>query len=353
MKPPQLVIVGATATGKSAVALAAARLLGAEIVCVDAMTVYRGMDIGTAKAGATERAEIPHHLLDLFEPTEESSLARFVEQGRSVLADLERRGVPAVLVGGTGLYVDALVDDLELPGRWPGIRARLEAELADGSSSPEQLHARLAALDPLAASRIEPGNARRSVRALEVCLGSGRPFSSFGPGLQAARERSGGDRSGSAHAGGGDGGGGDGGGGVGRAMVGIRRSRASLAARIRARYEAQLAAGFVEEAAGLLARHGDALSRTACQALGYREIWDALEHGTPIADAVETAITRTFAFAKRQERWFRRDPRITWLDADALDRSDGPDADAPDADAPDAVAELARRSLERLGHWER
>lgn len=314
MKPPQLVIVGATATGKSAVALAAARLLRAEIVCVDAMTVYRGMDIGTAKAGAAERAEVPHHLLDLFEPTEESSLARFVEQGRAVLADLERRSVPAVLVGGTGLYVDALVDDLELPGRWPEIRARLEAELADGSSSPAELHARLAALDPLAASRIEPGNARRSIRALEVCLGSGRPFSSYGPGLQAARERS----------------------TAGPVMVGISRSRPSLAARIRARYQAQLAAGFVEEAAALLARHGDALSRTARQALGYREIWDALEHGTPIADAVETAITRTFAFAKRQERWFRRDPRIAWLDADTLD-----------------TAELARRCVRLLGHWER
>jgi tRNA dimethylallyltransferase len=308
--PPRLVIVGATATGKSAVALEVARRLPGELVCVDAMTVYRGMDIGTAKPSAAERAEIPHHLLDLFEPTEESSLARFVDAGRAVLAALDGAGTNAVVVGGTGLYVDALVDGLDLPGQWPGVRAALHAEL-DAGAPPEALHARLAALDPLAATRMEPSNARRIVRALEVTIGSGRPFSSFGPGLQSAR---------AAHT-------------ERFVMIGIARSRASIAERIRRRYAQQLEAGFVEEARALLERHGSRLSRTARQALGYRELWDAFAAGTPIADALETAAVRTIAFAKRQERWFRRDARIVWLDADAR-----------------TTGELAAECLMRLGH---
>lgn len=295
MSPARLVIVGATATGKSVAALEAARRLRSELVCVDAMTVYRGMDIGTAKPTASDRAEVPHHLLDLFDPTEESSLARFVDAGRAVLASLDDARSTAVLVGGTGLYVDALVDGLELPGRWPEVHAALQADLDSGIATPEELHRRLAGLDPVAASRMEPTNARRIVRALEVTLGSGRPFSSYGPGLQAARDR---------HAGA-------------LVMIGITRSRPSIAARIRQRYATQLDDGFVEEARALLERHGPALSRTARQALGYRELWDAIESGGSIDAAVETASARTIAFAKRQERWFRRDTRIEWLDADA------------------------------------
>ncbi len=274
-------LVGPTASGKSALALEVARRLGdVELVSADSMQVYRGMDIGTAKATPAEQAGVPHHLLDVVDPSEDYSVARFQADVREVIAGIESRGRRALVVGGTGLYVKAVVDGLALPGEWPALRAELEPR------PPAELHRRLVDVDPLAASRIEPGNTRRLVRALEVTLGSGRPFSSFGPGVDAwppTRFR----------------------------QAGVWLPRPVLADRIEMRYRAQLAAGFLDEVRGLAA----AMSRTARQALGYRDLLDHLAGACTLAEAVEAAIGRTRQFARRQRSWFRRDPRITWLGA--------------------------------------
>jgi tRNA dimethylallyltransferase len=283
------VVVGTTASGKSALAQDVARALpGVELVAVDSMQVYRGMDIGTATPTPAERAEVVHHLVDLVEPGEEFGVADFQRAARAALADIEGRGARPLLVGGTGLYVRAVVDDLDLPGRWPELRADLEVEAR--AEGPAGLHARLVVLDPVAAGRMEPGNARRVVRALEVTLGSGRPFSSFGPGLAAhppAPFR----------------------------LVGVELPLAVVDERIAARFRAQLDAGFLEEVTAVAAL-GDRLSRTAAQALGYAELLDHLHGRCTLDDAVDVAVARTRRFARRQRRWFRRDPRIHWLHAD-------------------------------------
>jgi tRNA dimethylallyltransferase len=281
-------LVGPTASGKSAVALAAARSRsGVEIVTVDSMQVYRGMDIGTAKPTAAEQEEVPHHLLDLVDPADEFTVAAWQREARVVLAGIEARGATALLVGGTGLYLRSLTDDLEIPGRWPEVRADLEGELAE--HGPERLHRRLHQLDPLAASRMEPSNARRVVRALEVTLGSGRRFSDFGPGLEANPPSS-------------------------IAQVGLLVDPDELAERIAVRYERQLADGFVEEVAALAdpERHPRGLSRTASQALGYKELLAHLDGTCSLAEAVDLAVRRTRQFARRQRAWFRRDARIRW-----------------------------------------
>ena len=251
------------------------------------MQVYRGMDIGTAKPTAAERAELPHHLIDLADPDEDFSVSRFGDAGREVLSRLAAAGGRPLLVGGTGLYVRALVDGLGLPGRWPEIRDELERE-ADAVGVPA-LHARLASVDPVAAGRAEPNNRRRVVRALEVCLGSGRPFSSFGPGLQTYPPTR-------------------------FALLGVRRPREEIDRRISERYRRQMTDGFLAEVAALAARPGG-LSRTARQALGYRELLAHLEDGVALEEAVAEAERRTRSFARRQLSWFGRDPRIRWLDA--------------------------------------
>jgi tRNA dimethylallyltransferase len=291
------VIVGSTASGKSALALAVARLLrskgqAVEIVCVDSMTVYRGMDIGTTKPSATERVEFPHHLLDLLDPCEEMSLSVFQSAAQHVLDDVATRGATPVLVGGTGLYVDAVVNGLTIPARFPATRAQLEADLV--CHGVEGLHAQLVMLDPVAATRMEPTNERRILRALEVTIGSGRPFSTYGPGLDATRALD--DR---------------------YALFGVRWERDLLRQRISHRFAALVAAGFVEECRELLATYGASLSRTAAQALGYREIWAYLRGEIPLDAALAAAVLRTQQFAVRQERWFRRDLRIQWIDAAA------------------------------------
>lgn len=276
-------LVGPTASGKSDVALAVARRLGdVEIVSVDSMQVYRGMDIGTAKPSAAERAEVPHHLLDVADPAESFSVGAYQELARAALADIERRGRRALLVGGTGLYLSAVVDELTLPGRFPEVAASLEAEPDTGV-----LHRRLADLDPVAAARMEPTNRRRIVRALEVTVGSGRPFSTFGPGLEAyppTRIR----------------------------LVGIDIDRPTLDERIAERYRRQLDAGFLDEVAALRSRP-EGWSTTAAQALGYKELALHLDGRCSLAGAVDLAERRTRTFARRQQRWFRRDPRVTWV----------------------------------------
>jgi tRNA dimethylallyltransferase len=248
------------------------------------MQVYRGMDIGTAKPSAAERAEVPHHGIDLAEPSEEVTVVRYQAEARAALAAIESRGGQAILVGGTGLYLRALVDRLDPPGEWPAIRAELELD-----PDTSHLHARLAALDPVAAARMQPTNRRRVLRALEVTLGSGQAFSSFGPGLESypASEV---------------------------VQVGLRWPRAELTARIEQRFARQLDDGFLAEVEGLASRPAG-LSRTARQALGYRELLDHLSGRTSLDEAVHLAITRTRQFAVRQDRWFRRDPRIRWIDA--------------------------------------
>jgi tRNA dimethylallyltransferase len=267
------------------VALAIAReRRDVELVSIDSMQVYRGMDIGTAKPTPAERAEVPHHLIDLVDPWEEFTVAEFQRAFRAVLAAIEDRGHRALLVGGTGLYLRAVIDGLEIPGRFPAVRADLEAEPDTGL-----LHRRLAELDPVAAGRMQPSNRRRVLRALEVTLGSGRPFSSYGPGLDRYPPSS-------------------------FLLIGLRMPREELDVRIADRYRRQLELGFVDEVRALAA-DPRGLSRTARQALGYKELLEHLEGRCSLEEALQAAIARTRRFARRQERWFRRDPRIVWIDA--------------------------------------
>ena len=280
-----LAIVGVTSTGKSAVAMAIARRWGdVEIISVDSMQVYREMDIGTDKPSDAARAEVPHHLIDVADPSEDYSLTRFQEAARQARADIAARGRTAVLVGGTGLYHRAVIDDLDIPGRYPETVEALESE-----PDTEALHRRLTELDPVAASRMEPTNRRRIVRALEVTMGSGRPFSSYGPGLSQYPPRD-------------------------IAQVGLLLSRPEIDHRIEQRYRRQMEAGFLAEVEALANRRPPP-SRTASQALGYKELLAHLRGDMSLEEAVALAVTRTCRFARRQERWFRRDPRIIWLDA--------------------------------------
>ena len=289
--PPPLAILGTTASGKSSLAMELARRRGdVELVSVDSMQVYRGMDLGTAKPTPAEQAEVRHHVIDLVDPWEPFEVHSFQQAVAAALADIASRDRRAVLVGGTGMYLQAVVDGFEIPGRFPEVAAQLEAD-----PDTRAMHARLTKLDPLAASRMEPDNRRRVVRALEVTLGSGRPFSSFGPGVSSHPPTP-------------------------IRLVGVRLPQPAVAERIEARYHQQVADGFLDEVQRLHA--GPDLSRTAAQALGYREL---LAHVAARAegrdeptfdDALDEAIRRTRAFARRQRAWFRRDPRITWLDAE-------------------------------------
>jgi tRNA dimethylallyltransferase len=283
--PPLVAVVGPTASGKSAVALAAGRRLAdVELISVDAMQVYRGMDIGTATPTPSEQAEVRHHLIDLVEPSCEFTVAEFQQEFERVVADLAVRCRRGVLVGGTGLYHRAVIDGFALPGEWPHHRQQVEAEAV--SLGTEALHARLTELDPVAAARMEPTNTRRVIRALEVTLGSGRPFSSFGPGLDAYPPSP-------------------------VIQVGLRWPRPMLADRIEQRVAEMISDGLLEEVQRVL---GAGMSRTARQALGYKELIDHLEGRVTLDEAVATIVVRTRQFAVRQERWFRRDPRIRWVD---------------------------------------
>jgi tRNA dimethylallyltransferase len=275
-------IVGPTASGKSAVAMAVARQLGdVELVSIDSMQVYRGMDIGTAKPTPAERAQVPHHLLDLVEPTHDFAVAEFRDAYAEALARIGRHGHRALLVGGTGLYHRVVIDDFDLPGQWPDVRAELEAD-----SDTAALFERLRALDPAATTKMEPTNRRRIVRALEVTLGSGRAFSSFGPGVDDYPPTE-------------------------VVQIGLRWPREVITDRIARRVRQMIDDGLVDEVRAL-ANVG--FSRTAAQALGYKEILDALDGLVSEDEAIATIITRTRQFAVRQERWFRRDPRVRWID---------------------------------------
>ena len=287
--PGVVAVVGPTAAGKSALSIALAHALGGEVVNADSMQLYRGMDIGTAKLTVDEREGVPHHVLDVWDVREPASVAAYQELARAAVDDILARGRVPLLVGGSGLYVRAVLEEFEFPGTDPAIRERLEAELA--ADGPAPLYARLAKLDEPAATKILPSNGRRIVRALEVTLGSGRPFSSYGPGVSSHPPTP-------FH------------------MVGLERPADDLAARIEARYVAQMAAGFLDEVAALRG-HPKGISRTAAQALGYKELLAHLDGALSLEEAVDLAVRRTRRFARRQRAWFGRDPRIRWLDGAA------------------------------------
>jgi tRNA dimethylallyltransferase len=283
-KPNRIAIVGPTATGKTALAIQIAQEIGAEIVSGDSMCVYRGMDIGTAKPSAHEQSLVPHYLIDVAEPSEEFSLSRFAELARAAITGIEGRGKRIILVGGTGLYVDTIIGELTLPGQFPDLKAELEQ-----NPDTAALHAHLAKLDPVAALRMEPSNRRRIIRALEVTVGSGQPFSSFGPGLEAAQLAA-----------------------TGWQIIGLDTDRSVLAARIAERYQRQMADGFLDEVHTLHRTFGANLSRTAGQALGYRQLLEHVRGETTLVEALEAAQTATVSFAKRQQRWFRRNAAVDW-----------------------------------------
>lgn len=281
-------LVGTTASGKSAVAHRVAAADGAtELVALDAMTAYRGMDLGTAKPSQAERDEVPYHLVDVVDPGEELTVRRFQALCVEALEGIAARGHTAVLVGGSGLYHRAVVDGLAIPPTDPGLRRSLEAAAAAPGGA-AALYAELAAADPVAAARIEPGNVRRTVRALEVVRLTGRTFSSFGEGLGAY--------------------------GPSRVVqLGIAFDPVAVDAAIEARFLAFLDAGLLDEVRSLAGRPGG-LSRTARQAVGYRQLLEHLEGHTSLDEAVARAIAATRRLARRQWRWFRRDPRIAWFD---------------------------------------
>jgi tRNA dimethylallyltransferase len=289
--PAVIAVVGATAAGKTGLSLDLAARLGGEVVNTDAMAVYRGMDIGTAKLPVAERQGIRHHLVDLLDVTEPLSVAQFQGWARETVADIRSRGATPVLVGGSALYTRAVLDRFEFPGTDPVVRRELETEL--DRLGPPALHARLAEVDPDAAARILPDNGRRVVRALEVIRLTGRPFRASLPAHEYADPRS--------------------------VQIGLDIDRATLDLRIAERVRRMFDAGFVEEVRRLLDA-GLAESRTARTAIGYREVAAYLDDRTTYDETVEATIRATRRFSRRQDSWFRKDPRVVWVRWDAPDR---------------------------------
>ncbi|WP_324653202.1 tRNA (adenosine(37)-N6)-dimethylallyltransferase MiaA [Georgenia sp. H159] len=291
MPAPVIAVVGPTATGKSDLGLDVVELLGgpdaAEVVNADAMQLYRGMDVGTAKLPPDQRRGVAHHQLDVLDVTEESSVAAFQREARADIAAIHGRGRRAVLVGGSGLYVRAVLDELEFPGTDPEVRRRLEERAEQEGSG--ALHAELAARDPLAAERILATNTRRVVRALEVIELTGRPFSASLPEHRYHLPA---------------------------VQVAIDVPREELDHRIGARAAAMLAGGLLAETHELLGQ-GLAEGRTASRAVGYAQAVAVLEGRMSAEDAHQAITTATRQLARRQEKWFRRDPRVRWLELSA------------------------------------
>jgi tRNA dimethylallyltransferase len=268
-----------------------------DVISVDSMQVYRGMDIGTAKPATEDQGVVRHYCIDLVEPTAEFTVADFKRAHATALDDIAGRARRALLVGGTGLYHRVVIDDFDLPGEWPEVRAGLDHHETN------TLYQRLRELDPKAVEKIDPENRRRLLRALEVTIGSGQPFSSFGPGVDHYPD-------------------------TGVAQVGLRWPRPVIAERIEARVHAMIDGGLMAEVAAL----SDAgFSKTSAQALGYKETLQHLRGEISHDEAVALIITRTRQFAVRQERWFRRDPRVRWIDIES-----------------DPVAEVAPTVIEEL-----
>ena len=292
MNTSLVAVVGATATGKSRLGIQLARALGGEIVNADSMQLYRGMDIGTAKEPEAAWNGVPHHLLDIWPVTQAANVADYQKLARAAIDDITARDRVPVLVGGSGLYVRAALDDLHFPGTDSATRARLTDELA--RLGPAALHDRLATLDPDAAAAILPGNGRRIVRALEVIQISGRPFTATMPAYESK--------------------------GLRRLalQIGLTLPRSELDLRIAARVDRMWQAGFEAEVRRLAAR-GLREGPTASRALGYQQLLRHLDGECTLDDARAETIKATRRFARRQESWFRRDPRVHWLDAAAAE----------------------------------
>ncbi len=288
---PIVAVVGATASGKTGLSLDLAEALGGEIVNTDAMQVYRGMDIGTAKLPEAERRGIPHHLLDTLTVRDPATVAEFQGWAREVCRRLRAGGTVPVLVGGSALYTRAILDRFEFPGTDAGVRRELEAEL--DRVGPAALHERLRTQDPEAAAKILVENGRRTVRALEVIAITGRPYTASLPTLEYADPRS--------------------------VQVGVDIDRPTLDRRIEQRVDHMFDLGFVDEVKRLLA-DGLAEGRTAGRAIGYREVTAYLAGELSLAQAREQTIAATRRFARRQDSWFRKDPRIVWVRHDDPER---------------------------------
>ena len=292
--PPQaLAIAGPTASGKTAAALALAREWDAEIISVDSALVYRGMDIGTAKPTHEERAQVPHHLIDIRDPRESYSAAEFASDARRLIEEINARGKLALLVGGTMLYFKALFEGLDaMPAAQPGIRAQIEAEAAHAGWP--AMHALLAKGDPATAARLAPNDSQRIQRALEVLRATGRPLSSF-HGAQRS-------------------------GGAAMPLFALEpRDRAWLHERIAQRFDAMLAAGFLDEVKSLRARGDLDASLPSMRCVGYRQAWEALDGAFPMSELRDRGIFATRQLAKRQLTWLRSMPKRNVIAADAPD----------------------------------
>ena len=280
MKP--IVILGPTASGKSDAAMAAAQVNGnTQIVVCDAMQVYKRMDIGTAKPTTEDQQLVQHHCIDLVAPSARFTVSDYQKDARAAVAKIHEVGANALVVAGTGLYLTSLIDELSFPGEWPAVRAELQRE-----PDVAALYRHLKALDPVAAKNIERSNRRRIERALEVCIGSGKPFSDNAPGTGAYPDN-------------------------GVVQIGLLWPREVLVKRVESRVKAMLQRGFLEEVVQL--RKDGAMSQTARQALGYAELNRHLDGRCTLDQAVGDIVIHTRQFAVRQERWFRRDPRIRWV----------------------------------------
>jgi tRNA dimethylallyltransferase len=280
--PRVITVVGPTAAGKSALSVALAHELGGEVVNADSMQLYRGMDIGTAKLTEAEREGVSHHLLDIWDVTVTAAVAEYQTLARTAIDDILARGNVPLLVGGSGLYIRAVLEEFDFPGTDPSIRARLEEELA--AVGPASLYERLQHWDPAAAEKILPSNGRRIVRALEVIELTGRPFTAALPQPTPYYQS---------------------------VQIGVDREVAALDSRIERRVEMMWAAGLVDEVRALPAiRDG----RTASRALGYQQAIAQLDGEMTEAEAIASTIQGTRRFVRRQRSWFRRDPAIVWLD---------------------------------------
>ena len=284
IRKPRLAIVGTTASGKSKLAMSIAeKVQDFEIVSLDSMQIYKRMDIGTAKPTREEQAIIPHHMIDIVEPHEEYTISQFQIEAQRAIDEIDSRGMLPLLVGGTGLYLRTIIDELDIPGQFLKTRQKLES-----NPNTAELYQKLSELDPLASTRMEPNNRRRVIRALEVTIGSGMKFSSYGPGLSVYKENA-------------------------YEIIGLRWERAEIDRRITARFYVQMESGFLNECERLFDSK-DPLSRSASQALGYKHLFQYIKGECCLDEAVEAAIKDTKKFARKQERWFRRDPRINWID---------------------------------------
>lgn len=290
MTPTPIAVVGPTASGKSALGLGLAEALDGEVVNIDSMQLYRGMDIGTAKLPVSQRRGIPHHQLDVLDVTEKASVARYQREAIRDVEDILARGQTPILVGGSMLYVQSLIDDWQFPPTDPTVRARLEAELADIGI--DAMHERLRQVDPQAANKIEDKDPRRTVRALEVIELTGQPFQASQPPKDAAPR-------------------------WGTRILGLKTEAEWLNPRIELRTQEMFNSGFIEEVE-YLKTQGLKAQSTAGLAIGYAQVLNYLDpHGDiqTVEEASELTTIATRRYVRRQRSWFKRDPRTTWLDA--------------------------------------